>query len=90
MREGLADGTIDIVATDHAPHARHDKEHAFADAVFGMLGLEQALAVVHTTMVATSHAIMPTTITGSGVRSACGNWGISGSSATEDRVTSPL
>lgn len=53
VREALADGTIDIVATDHAPHARHDKEHAFADAVFGMLGLEQALAVVHTTMVAT-------------------------------------
>lgn len=53
VREALADGTIDIVATDHAPHARHDKEHAFADAVFGMLGLETALAVVHTTMVAT-------------------------------------
>ena len=51
VREALADGTIDIVATDHAPHARHDKEHAFADAVFGMLGLEQALAVLHTTMV---------------------------------------
>ena len=51
VREALADGTIDIVATDHAPHARHDKEHAFADAAFGMLGLEQALAVLHTTMV---------------------------------------
>ena len=32
LREGLADGTIDAVATDHAPHARHDKEHAFVDA----------------------------------------------------------
>lgn len=51
VREALADGTIDAVATDHAPHARHDKEHAFADAAFGMLGLEQALAVLHTTMV---------------------------------------
>ena len=39
----LADGTIDAVATDHAPHARHDKEHAFAEAAFGMLGLETAL-----------------------------------------------
>ncbi|GAA1932252.1 dihydroorotase [Nocardioides lentus] len=52
LRAGLADGTIDVVATDHAPHARHDKEHAFADAAFGMLGLETALAVVATTMVA--------------------------------------
>ncbi len=52
LREALADGTIDIVATDHAPHVRADKEHAFADAAFGMLGLEQALSVVSTTMVA--------------------------------------
>jgi len=43
LREGLADGTIDAVATDHAPHARHDKEHAFVDAAPGMLGLETAL-----------------------------------------------
>ncbi|MEO7070525.1 MAG: dihydroorotase, partial [Nostocoides sp.] len=47
----LADGTIDAVATDHAPHARHDKEHAFVDAAFGMLGLETALAVVAAVMV---------------------------------------
>ncbi|MEP7332585.1 MAG: dihydroorotase [Terracoccus sp.] len=46
LRAGLADGTIDAVATDHAPHARHDKEHAFVDAASGMLGLETALAVV--------------------------------------------
>ena len=52
VREALADGTIDAVATDHAPHARHDKEHAFADAAPGMLGLETALAVVIETMVA--------------------------------------
>ena len=51
LREALADGTIDAVATDHAPHARHDKEHAFAEAAFGMLGLETALAVVVETMV---------------------------------------
>ncbi|MBD2760753.1 dihydroorotase [Yimella sp. cx-573] len=50
LREALADGTIDAVATDHAPHARHDKEHAFAEAAFGMLGLEQALQVVNTVM----------------------------------------
>ncbi len=51
VREALADGTIDAVATDHAPHARHDKEHAFAEAAFGMLGLETALAVVIETMI---------------------------------------
>ncbi|MCK0114247.1 dihydroorotase [Ornithinimicrobium sp. F0845] len=52
LREALADGTIDIVATDHAPHVRQDKEHAFTDAAFGMLGLETALSVVSTVMVA--------------------------------------
>ncbi|WP_256839938.1 dihydroorotase [Ornithinimicrobium faecis] len=52
LREALADGTIDIVATDHAPHVRQDKEHAFVDAAFGMLGLETALSVVSTVMVA--------------------------------------
>ncbi|MEP6798834.1 MAG: dihydroorotase, partial [Lapillicoccus sp.] len=53
LRAGLADGTIDAVATDHAPHARQDKEHAFVDAAFGMIGLETALAVVSTAMVTT-------------------------------------
>ncbi len=53
LRAALADGTIDAVATDHAPHARHDKEHAFAEAASGMLGLETALAVVVETMVLT-------------------------------------
>lgn len=51
LRAALADGTIDAVATDHAPHARHDKEHAFVDAAFGMVGLETALAVVAQVMV---------------------------------------
>jgi dihydroorotase len=46
LRDALSDGTIDAVATDHAPHARHDKEHAFAEAASGMVGLETALAVV--------------------------------------------
>jgi dihydroorotase len=50
LRAALVDGTIDAVATDHAPHARHDKEHAFVDAAFGMLGLETALSVVATVM----------------------------------------
>ena len=51
VRAALADGTIDAVATDHAPHAPQDKDHAFVDARPGMLGLEQALAVVMETMV---------------------------------------
>ena len=53
LREALADGTIDAVATDHAPHAHHDKEHAFAEAAFGMLGLQTALGVVAQAMVST-------------------------------------
>lgn len=52
LREALADGTIECVGTDHAPHAAHDKDHAFSDAAFGMLGLETSLAVVMDTMVA--------------------------------------
>jgi dihydroorotase len=51
LREALADGTVDAVATDHAPHARHDKEHAFVDAAFGMVGLETSLPVVSDVMV---------------------------------------
>lgn len=53
LRAALADGTIDAVATDHAPHARHDKEHAFPDAAPGMVGLETALGVVLETMLDT-------------------------------------
>jgi dihydroorotase len=53
VREGLADGTIDIVATDHAPHAREDKDCEWPAAAFGMTGLETALSVVQATMVDT-------------------------------------
>ncbi|MDO5727351.1 MAG: dihydroorotase [Bowdeniella nasicola] len=53
VREGLADGTIDIVATDHAPHAPEDKDCEWAAGAFGMIGLETALSVVHHTMVNT-------------------------------------
>jgi dihydroorotase len=53
VRLGLADGTIDAVATDHAPHAVEDKESEWAQARPGMLGLEQALSVVIETMVDT-------------------------------------
>ncbi|SHN45021.1 dihydroorotase [Cryptosporangium aurantiacum] len=53
LREALADGTIDAVATDHAPHAREDKECEWAAARPGMLGLETALPIVIHTMVNT-------------------------------------
>lgn len=53
LRQALADGTIDAVATDHAPHARHDKEHAFGDAAAGMVGLETALGVAIDIMINT-------------------------------------
>jgi dihydroorotase len=53
LREALADGTIDIVATDHAPHPVETKECEWSAAAFGMVGLESALAVVQTTMVET-------------------------------------
>ena len=53
VRAGLADGTIDAVATDHAPHPVEDKECEWAAAAFGMLGLETALSVVQHTMVDT-------------------------------------
>ena len=53
LRAGLADGTIDIVATDHAPHPREDKDCEWQAAAFGMIGLETALSVVQHTMVDT-------------------------------------
>lgn len=53
LREGLADGTIDIVATDHAPHPVEAKETEWSTAAMGMVGLETALAVVQRTMVDT-------------------------------------
>jgi dihydroorotase len=53
LRAGLADGTIDCVATDHAPHPVEDKETEWQIAAFGMTGLETALRVVHAAMVET-------------------------------------
>jgi dihydroorotase len=53
LRQGLADGTIDCVATDHAPHPLEDKETEWNTAAFGMTGLETALRVVQEAMVET-------------------------------------
>jgi dihydroorotase len=49
--EGVADGTLDVIATDHAPHHYDEKEQAFEDAPFGLVGLETALALGITELV---------------------------------------
>ncbi|MFW6206759.1 MAG: dihydroorotase, partial [Gemmatimonadota bacterium] len=51
VRTGLADGTLDVLATDHAPHHYDEKEQAFQDAPFGIVGLETALGLVYTHLV---------------------------------------
>ena len=53
LREALADGTIDVVATDHAPHPSEDKDCEWQAAAFGMVGLETALSVVVASMIET-------------------------------------
>ena len=53
LRQGLADGTIDVVATDHAPHPLEDKDCEWGAAALGMTGLETALSVVQAAMVDT-------------------------------------
>jgi dihydroorotase len=51
VREGIADGTLDCIATDHAPHHYDEKEQAFDDAPFGLIGLETALGLAITELV---------------------------------------
>ncbi len=53
LREALADGIIDVVATDHAPHPQEDKDCEWSAAAFGMVGLETAFSILVTTMVDT-------------------------------------
>jgi dihydroorotase len=53
LRVGLADGTIDIIGTDHAPHPVESKECEWQNAAFGMVGLETAFPILYTTMIAT-------------------------------------
>ena len=51
LRQAVADGTIDIVATDHAPHTADNKDCEWGEAAFGMIGLETAAAIVKTTLI---------------------------------------
>jgi dihydroorotase len=60
LLEGLRDGTICCVATDHAPHARHEKEAPFEEAPFGVTGLETAFAALYTTLVEPGALPLPT------------------------------
>ncbi|MDD6077484.1 MAG: dihydroorotase [Clostridiales bacterium] len=55
---GLLDGTIDMIATDHAPHTREEKSRGLEHSAMGVVGLETALAVLHTGLVRTG--ILPT------------------------------
>ena len=51
LRKAVADGVIDIIATDHAPHPQEDKDCEWAAAAFGMLGLETAFSIAYLTLV---------------------------------------
>ncbi|HEU4559838.1 MAG TPA: dihydroorotase [Longimicrobium sp.] len=53
VRAGVADGTLDVIATDHAPHHYDEKEQAFEDAPNGIVGLETAVGLAYTELVAT-------------------------------------
>jgi dihydroorotase len=58
--EALRDGTISSVATDHAPHARHEKDAPFEEAPFGVTGLETAFAALYTHLVQPGHLSLAT------------------------------
>jgi len=62
VREGIRDGTLDVIATDHAPHHYDEKEQAFDDAPFGIVGLETALALGITELVERRIIDLPTLI----------------------------
>jgi dihydroorotase len=62
MIDGLKDGTIDVIATDHAPHTIDDKQVEFDAAAFGIVGLETALGLVLTRLVKKKHLSLPQAI----------------------------
>lgn len=51
LREGVADGTIDVIATDHAPHSAEEKSKGLAGSAMGVVGIETSLAAIYTFMV---------------------------------------
>jgi dihydroorotase len=60
LLDALRDGTIEAIATDHAPHARHEKDVPFEAAPFGVTGLETAFAVLYSELVEPGHLPLPT------------------------------
>ena len=62
LLEALADGTLDCVATDHAPHGASEKELPFEEAPFGVTGLETAFAALHTDLVRTGRLPLETLV----------------------------
>ncbi len=68
IRDALADGTIDAIASDHAPHGKHDKDVEFDKAAFGIIGLETSLALSVTGLVEEKVIDWPTLI----MRMSCG------------------
>ncbi|MDP9347970.1 MAG: amidohydrolase family protein, partial [Gemmatimonadota bacterium] len=62
VREGVRDGTLDVIATDHAPHHYDEKEQAFEDAPNGIVGLETALGVAVTELVTQGVIDLPTLV----------------------------
>ncbi|ROT24591.1 dihydroorotase [Muribaculaceae bacterium Isolate-114 (HZI)] len=59
LREGAADGTIDVIATDHAPHSAEEKSKGLEKSAMGVVGLETSLAAVYTHMVRPGHISFP-------------------------------
>jgi len=62
LLEGLADGTIDCIATDHAPHATSEKEGEFDHAAFGIVGLETAVSILLDRVVSAGVISLPTMV----------------------------
>ncbi|HEX2092115.1 MAG TPA: dihydroorotase [Longimicrobiaceae bacterium] len=62
VREGVRDGTLDVIATDHAPHHYDEKEQAFEDAPNGIVGLETALGLALTELVGKGVVDLPTLV----------------------------
>ena len=73
--DAVADGTLDCIATDHAPHHDHEKDAPFEEAPFGVIGLETAFAAVYTHLVEPGLLTLQTVIermsSGPAMRSRC-------------------
>ena len=59
LLEGLLDGTVDMIATDHAPHAAEEKDKGLKGSLMGIVGLETAFPVLYTKLVREGHATLP-------------------------------